>query len=311
VGHGPTNGSHGHDVAPWWHLLVPHCWRGVMVPQSWSLSTGPTVMTWRHGPTVVQLAGPTLLMWQQDPTSCACLTGMVAWSHQWAPHLTWPYGAESAVRSSPSDFYFIWQKKLLYGSLDPVTYCCKHKWVTNKPLTHLCCSLVCCFIYLVIKPNSLFYFPKKIKNPMQGGLNLWPVGLEDATFTTKPIKLLCSYGTCLFICTLIIFLICLTRWALYPWSVIGGTLVRMREVQRNPRGSLLLAATRLYRVPRWSPLTPCIPRRWSSPTSCVLGDRHVRPSWSSSCVPRWSSPCGPAWILACVPTYSSFVHACI
>jgi len=87
VGHGPTNRSHEHDVAPWWHLLVP------------------TSLTWRHGPTKWVL------------TSGSHHHDVAPWSHLGpiggsTPHLTWSCGAKSAARSSLSDFYFIWQKKL-------------------------------------------------------------------------------------------------------------------------------------------------------------------------------------------------------
>jgi len=127
--------------------------------------TGPTCMTWHHGGTC----------WSHvvDVVSWSHKVGLqlgVAWSCQWAPHM-WPCRAKSARRSSPSDFYFIWQKNLLYGSLDPATYCC----VTTRPLTNLCCSLVCFFICLVIKANSLFYFPKKLKKPS-------PRGFEPTTY---------------------------------------------------------------------------------------------------------------------------------
>ena len=84
--------------------------------------TGPTGMTWHHAGTC----------WSHvvDVASWSHKVGLqlgVAWSYQWAPHLMWPCKAESAARSSPSDFYFIWQKNLLYGSLDPTTCCCGHK----------------------------------------------------------------------------------------------------------------------------------------------------------------------------------------
>ena len=153
---------------------------------------GPTSLTWRHGPTSGSLSvGPTIMTWRPSPSGGSNRHDMASWSHRWVPPcwrvqpswhgtvvpsmgptlLTWQQ--ESAVRSSPlvfilfgknsSSFYFIWQKNLLHRSLDPKPYYCNHKWVTTRLLTCLCYNLVCFFICLVIKPNSIFYFPKKIK----------------------------------------------------------------------------------------------------------------------------------------------------
>jgi hypothetical protein len=44
-----------------------------------------------------------------------------------------------------------------------------------------------------------FLFHKKIKNPQQGGSNLQPAGLQGGAFTTRILKVLCLYDTCLFI----------------------------------------------------------------------------------------------------------------
>jgi len=118
---------------------------------------GPTGMTWHHGgtcwshvvtwhrgrPSGSPPAGPTVMTWRCGPTDGS-------------------HPVDCCLEFS-SGFYFIWQKNKLHGSLNPTTYCCKHRWVTTRPLTQLCYSLVCCFICLFIKPNSLFYFPKKLK----------------------------------------------------------------------------------------------------------------------------------------------------
>ena len=66
--------------------------------------------------------------------------------------------------------------------------------------------------------------------------------------------------------------------------------VRCRE---TIAASSFLAATCMYRVLRWSPLTRASLAGDHRRCRASSGDRHVHPSWSSSCVPRWSTSCGP------------------
>ena len=88
----------------------------------------------------------------------------------------------------------------LFKLLNPTPFFISQK-IIKILCSRLCCILVCCFICLVIKSNSFFISQKNYKNPLKEGLNLRLVGIEGATFTTKPIKLLCSYDTYLFIYT--------------------------------------------------------------------------------------------------------------
>ena len=66
--------------------------------------------------------------------------------------------------------------------------------------------------------------------------------------------------------------------------------VRCRE---TIAASSFLAATCMYRVLRWSPLTRASLTGDHRRCRASSGDRHVHPSWSSSCVPRRSTSCGP------------------
>ena len=189
--HGPTGGSHPSDVVPWSRRRVPQSWGGAWshqrVARAWRgtmvATVGPMSLTWRHGPKMWVLTGGSHRhdvapwsnwwvppCWRGDRIPLA-VPDLLAWSRQWTPYLMWSSGPN--LRSHSMTFqwsrqwtpYLMWSlfylaKNMLHGGLDPKTCCYTQKWVTTRPITHLCCSLVCCFICLVIKPNSLLCFPK-------------------------------------------------------------------------------------------------------------------------------------------------------